>query len=167
MRIFLIGFMGCGKTTIGKQLANKLGMKFIDMDDFIVEQQGMSINKIFETKGEDAFRQIEKETLQELFKLDKVVIGAGGGTPCFFDNMEQMNRHAETFYLKMDTEGLVQRLKDQKDERPLIKDKSTAELHEFIQGTLEKREPFYSKAKHVIQAQNTRVDDFMPYFDNH
>lgn len=165
MRIFLIGFMGSGKTTIGEQLAIRLNYKFIDMDDYIVENEVRSINDIFEKDGEDVFRKIEQRAVHNLCKIDNVVIGSGGGAPCFFDNMDQMNKYGETFYLKMDTNGLVGRLYNATNERPLVKGKSKTELKEFIDEILIKREPFYSKAKYTIQAENMRVDDFLPYLN--
>jgi shikimate kinase len=165
MRIFLIGFMGCGKTTIGKQLAERLGLQFIDMDDYIVENQGRTINKIFEEDGEETFRQIERNAVLDMCSKENIVVGTGGGAPCFFDNMEQMNTHGQTFYLKLDTQGLVNRLQNATAERPLVKGKSKAELETYISNKLKERASFYSQAQHTIEALQMKVDDFLPFFE--
>ncbi len=165
MNIFLIGFMGSGKTTIGKKLARQLNMDFIDMDDYIENVSGKTIAKIFEEEGEASFRQMEKNTLKELFQLDNKIIATGGGTPCFFDNMEQMNKNGMTFYLQMTPKALADRLVHGMEKRPLVKNKSRHELEDFITETLEKRKSFYSQAQHYISALNMKVEDFLPYFE--
>ena len=108
MRIFLIGFMGCGKTTLGKKLAKHLNFNFIDLDRFIENKTVKSINVIFDEKGEQYFRDLEKESLNEIYKMDNLVIATGGGTPCFSDNMQTMLEKGICIYLKMEAEDLAE-----------------------------------------------------------
>jgi len=148
--IYLTGYMGCGKTTTGKKLAAKLNYNFIDLDSFIEETQNQSIPEIFTVKGEDAFREIEKGALHKTFDMSNTVISTGGGTPCYFDNMEQMNKHGATVYIKLSPKTLFDRLRNVKTERPLIKNFNDAELLSFIEKALAEREPFYNKAKFIV-----------------
>jgi len=150
MRVFLLGYMGCGKTTAGKKLAAKLGYTFIDIDHLIEEAQGITIAQIFEKQGEDAFRKIEQEMLATTFELNDVIIATGGGAPCFYNNMEAMNKNGLTIYIEMAPKALVSRLKGAIDERPLLKGKSDEELLSFISEKLEERNPFYTKAKAIV-----------------
>ena len=139
--------MGCGKTTAGKKLANKLGWPFIDLDERIEEQSGKTVAELFETKGETAFRELVKQALHSTFELKHAVISTGGGAPCFFDNMEQMNQNGKTIYIELPPKVLFDRLKRAKNQRPLIKEKTDDELLAFITNALLKRAPFYQKAK--------------------
>ncbi len=150
-RIFLIGYMGSGKTTIGKLLATKLNYSFVDMDAHIEEKQFKSVSRIFAEKGEDEFRQIEKNCLHEVAEFENVIISTGGGAPCFFDNMEYMKQHGLTIYLKLTPEELKNRLESSKaNKRPLLAERKGEELLYFIAEGLSKREPFYSQAEIVI-----------------
>jgi shikimate kinase len=151
-KIFLLGYMGSGKTTIGKRLAKKLNMQFIDMDVFIENRYRKTISEIFAGKGETKFREMEKTVLHEVAQFENVVISTGGGTPCFFDNMAVMNESGLTIYLKASVDELAGRLSISKDKRPLVKDKKTEELKTFISGNLEKREPFYQQAIYTYNA---------------
>ena len=144
--IFLIGYMGAGKTTIGKQIAKRLGWPFVDMDLFIENRYHKAVPDIFAEKGEEGFRKIEQAILQEVAQFENTVISTGGGTPCFFDNMDLMNRTGITVYLKVPVSELVRRLITGKQERPLIKDKNREELTRFITENLEKREVWYNRA---------------------
>lgn len=159
MRIFLVGFMGSGKTTLGKQLARKLGYRFIDQDDYIEETSGFTIAEYFAKHGEQAFRKYEHEALKNLLELDNVVISTGGGAPCFFNNIDIMNENGLAIYLRMKPEVLKSRLKHAQAERPLIKGKTEEELLEFIKSKLTEREPFYLKAKHVIESMDLKSED--------
>lgn len=154
MRIYLIGFMGSGKTTVGKKLAKKLGFSFIDLDLLIEEQQKMSINTIFEQKGELAFREIEKIVLQSTIHMQNIVVACGGGLPCFFDNMAWMNANGQTLYIKMAPKSLFNRLINAKMTRPLLKDKTDEELLVFIEEKLEERAPFYLQAKYTTKGED-------------
>ena len=161
MRIYLIGFMGSGKTTIGKPLAKKLGYQFIDQDDMLEKRFNMTITKVFETLGETVFREAEQKVLAELSEFENVVIATGGGCPCFFDNMKLMNKHGLSIYLKGDPKTLVHRLKDSHGTRPLIKDKTDSELIQYVTSKLEEREQFYSQAKITVQTKDLKVTDVL------
>jgi shikimate kinase len=149
-RIFLIGYMGSGKTTIGKLLAKQLGFTFLDMDAYIEEKYFKTISQIFATHGETYFREIERKCLHEVALFENTVIATGGGTPCFYDNMEVMNTAGTTVYLKYSAEELANRLSSAANKRPLIAEKKGDELLEFISKTLLTREVFYNKAQHLI-----------------
>lgn len=152
-RIFLIGYMGAGKTTAGRELAKELNLEFVDLDHFIQARYQKTVGQIFSDVGEGEFRNIEKSILKEVGEFEDVVISTGGGTPCFFDNIEYMNQVGTTIYLKASADVLASRLNDCKEKRPLIKDKNEEELLRFVTDTLEKREPFYSKAKIIYETE--------------
>ncbi len=148
-RIFLIGYMGAGKTTIGKELAKHLSLSFIDLDAYIQSKYRKTIAEIFDNLGEKEFRKIEKKTLNEVSLIEDVVISTGGGAPCFFDNMEVMNNAGVTVYIEAEPEELASRLLASKTVRPLIAGKSKEELIPFISEHLKKRERYYNKAQIV------------------
>jgi shikimate kinase len=167
MRIFLVGFMGCGKSTIGKQLAAKIGYQFIDQDSLIEDRFKMSISDVFAIHGEPIFRHAERDVLLSLETSDNLVVATGGGAPCFFDNIQQMNRLGLSIYLKADAKTLVKRLIDAKNTRPLIKDKSEQELLEYISEKLKEREPFYHQSTLNISAINMNASDIAKTIDNY
>ena len=144
--------MGAGKTTIGKQMARHLGWQFVDMDLFIENRYRKEVPKIFAEKGEEFFREIERTILQEVAQFENTIISTGGGTPCFFDNMDRMNRTGITIYLKIPVSELTKRLFACKQERPLIKDKNREELTQFITDSLSKREVWYNRAAIIFPA---------------
>lgn len=144
--IYLIGYMGCGKSTLGKALAARCDIRFVDMDDYIESRAGKSIREIFASEGEAAFREMERNTLNELAEMPNAVIACGGGTPCFGDNMEVMNRNGVTVHLRTSHGRLLERLKRGRAKRPLIANLNDDELDKFISEQLEKRMPHYSKA---------------------
>ena len=154
MRIFLTGYMGCGKSTIGRKVAAILGINFIDLDKYIEERNFKSVPAIFAQEGEEAFRLKERQALMEVSQFEEIVVGTGGGAPCFFDNMKLMNDSGITIYLAPDNETLAFRLLKSKTERPLIAGKSREELLLFIRQALEKRSPFYEQSKIVIRGQS-------------
>ncbi|MEI6556222.1 MAG: shikimate kinase [Paludibacter sp.] len=146
-RIFLIGYMGSGKTTIGKLLAERLNYTFIDMDTHIEENQFKSVSHIFEELGEEKFRLLEQQCLHEVSGFENVVIATGGGAPCFFDNMDYMKQHGLTVYLKLSAEQLAMRLESSRaNKRPLLANRKGKELQVFISEGLAKREQFYNNA---------------------
>ena len=149
-RIILIGYMGAGKTTVGKALSKAMGLQFYDLDWYIESRMRKTVAQIFAERGEEGFRLIERNMLHEVAEFEDVILSCGGGTPCFFDNMDYMNGQGETIYLKADPEVLYKHLLMGKIERPLLKNKTPEQLIDFIKEQLEKREPFYTKAKHVL-----------------
>ena len=149
-RIILIGYMGAGKTTVGKELAKSLGMTFYDLDWYIESRMRKTVKQIFDEGGEEAFRRIEHNMLHEVAEFEDVVISCGGGTPCFFDNMEYLNRQGETIYLQATPEVLLKHLQMGKGVRPLLQNKTGEELLLHIKAQLDEREQHYLKAKHVL-----------------
>lgn len=152
-RIFLMGYMGAGKTTAGRELANQLELEFIDLDHYIQARYQKTVNQLFEEYGEAGFRDIERKMLHEVGDFENVIISTGGGTPCFYDNINHMNSVGTTLYLKASPEALSARLNTCKDKRPLIRDKDEAELYNFVVENLKKREPFYSQAKIIFTTE--------------
>ncbi len=157
MRVYLIGYMGCGKSTLGRRLAKHLGVQFVDMDHYIEERNCKTIPQIFEEKGEAEFRKKERKALEELSEFTDIVIATGGGAPCFFDNIDLMNRTGKTIYLNINPAILADRLLHSKTERPLIKGKSRDELVAFIDDTLKKRNEFYMQAKYQITTPDVEL----------
>ncbi|MEX0981183.1 MAG: shikimate kinase [Bacteroidales bacterium] len=149
-RIYLLGFMGSGKTTHGMTIARMMGYDFVDMDKWIEETTGMTVPEIFKTHGEPWFRQQEHRAITELSKRDRVVIATGGGAPCHGENMELMKQSGLTIYLKLSPEALLSRLKVSKNRRPLLEGKSEEEMRHTIKEMLHHREPFYSNADMII-----------------
>ena len=158
-RIFLIGFMGSGKSTLGKRLARKIGYQHVDMDQLIEETAGMTIPGIFSEHGEEVFRKWEHDILMELCKREKVVISSGGGAPCHNDLIGIMNRQGTTIYIELPPQVLQDRLLHSRTERPLIKGKSDSELLNYIREKLKEREPFYRKAHHIIDGTTLKSED--------
>ena len=158
IRIILIGYMGAGKTTVGKALAQELGITFYDLDWYISSRMRKTIAQIFEERGEDGFRQIERNMLHEVAEFEDVIISCGGGTPCFFDNIDYMNQQAPVVYLKAEPEVLYKHLAMSKNDRPLLRGKSQEELITFIREQLEKRNPFYTKARYTLDV--SLMDDY-------
>ena len=153
-RIFLIGYMGSGKTTVGQLLATQLGYSFIDMDNHIEGKLFKSVSQIFAELGEDQFRLLEKQCLHEVAEFDQVVISTGGGVPCFFDNMKYMNKQGVTVYLKLSSADLAERLEQSHaNKRPLLANRKGEELLHFISEELVKREPFYSQAAFSVSGE--------------
>ena len=145
--------MGAGKTTLGKAFAHAMNMSFIDLDWYIEERYHRSISEIFAERGEAGFRELERSMLHEVGEFENVLISTGGGTPCFFDNMEYMNRQGKSVFLDVDVDVLFRRLRVAKQQRPLLVDKNDEELMAFIVEALQKRLPFYEKAKHVFNGE--------------
>ncbi len=159
-RIFLVGYMGCGKTTTGKRLSKKYGLDFVDLDHYIESRYFKTVSQLFNEKGESGFREIERDLLREVADFENVIISTGGGTACFFDNMEFMNQKGETVYLRAPATDLTAYLRTASKDRPLLAQKNEKELFDFISGMLKKREPFYSQAKHTIVARDTSDELF-------
>ena len=157
-RIILMGYMGSGKTTVGRALAKDLGMPFYDLDWYIESRMRKTIKQIFDERGEEGFRIIERNMLHEVAEFEGVVISCGGGTPCFFDNINYLNQQGETVYLKCTPEVLHKHLSMGKTVRPLLLDKTPEEVKVYIQEQLQQREPSYSQAKHTLDV--TLMDNY-------
>jgi len=156
MRIYLVGFMGSGKSTLGKRLARKLDYPFMDLDTEIEVAAGKSVAAIFDAHGEDWFREKERELLHRTVDLSRGVIATGGGTPYYFDNMDFMNAHGVTVYLKMSPLSLVHRLEYARKKRPLVSDLKGEELSRFVREKLESRAPFYNRAHCIIKGESAK-----------
>ncbi len=146
-RIYLIGYMGAGKTTLGKKLAKVVDANFIDLDKFIECKYHKTVPDIFEEHGEEGFRLIEQSALLEVSEIENVIISTGGGAPCFFDNMKVMNDSGLTIYIKATPEELASRLRASKTVRPIVASKTDDELIPFIAKHLTEREEYYNQAK--------------------
>lgn len=158
MKIYLIGYMGSGKTTIGKTVAEKLQWTFLDTDEIIEKRYEMEISEIFRLYGESEFRGAEQEILKELAGEENAVISTGGGAPCFFDNMEQMNITGKTFYINLPPNQLAERLlATNLDTRPLLARLSKEELEKFIVENLAKREQFYNLAHYKVSGTDEEI----------
>ena len=151
--IFLLGYMGCGKSTVGKSLAKDLNLPFVDLDTYIESEQKLSIRTLFEQKGELHFRKLEKKALSFFIEsASPSIIALGGGTPCYFDNMDAITNSKHTsIYLKGSISTLAKRLMSEKDQRPMLSYVSSKEeMNEFIGKHLFERSVFYRKAQHQV-----------------
>ena len=148
--IFLIGYMGSGKSTLGKKLANHFNADFIDLDKQIEKSTGKTINKIFDSEGEAQFRAIEKDVLRNLPESEITFVATGGGTPCLHNNINWMKEHGVVIFLNLPASILIGRLKEKKANRPLIKDMSDEALSEFVIQQLEERTKFYEQADILV-----------------
>lgn len=149
--IFLVGFMGSGKSTIGRRLAEHLQLRFIDTDTFIETRFRQRVVDMFAREGEEVFRRRERMVMQELMSMSDTIFATGGGLPCHLDMMELLREAGETVYFRSSAEVLATRLELCKRTRPTIRDKSGAELLQFIQHTLGVREPIYLRAHHIFE----------------
>ena len=152
VRIFLTGYMGAGKTTLGKALARKLNVPFVDLDWYIEERFHKTVGDLFKERGEQGFRELERNMLHEVGAFEDVVISTGGGAPCFFDNMEFMNAQGTTVFLDVHPDVLFRRLRIAKQQRPILQNKTDEELKAFIVQALEGRLSFYTQAKLIFNA---------------
>lgn len=150
--IFLIGYMGSGKTTLGTALSRSCALQYIDLDNYIERRFHANIRDIFATRGEQAFRDIERRMLHEVSSFENTIISCGGGTPCFFDNMECMNTAGTTVWLNASPRRLWERLCVGRRRRPLIASLNDEELRTFIDAQLRERTPYYSRAHHIFDA---------------
>lgn len=171
MLIFLVGYMGCGKSSIGKALSKRMNMSFLDCDSEIERRSGMSVSNLFATHGENGFRELEHSVIFDATKESNTIVATGGGAPCFFGNMDLMNEAGLTIYLSMSVEKLFSRLEKGRFKRPLIRDKSDRELFDFIGQAIEKRAPYYMQSKLIIDC-NAVSDEYIEghiehYVENH
>ncbi len=150
MKYFLIGYMGCGKSRMGRMMSHDLKMMFVDLDDYIVRREGRSVSEIFAAVGEEGFRQLERCCLEEVCaSYTSFVMATGGGTPCFFDNMDYMNRQGKTIFLDADVDTLTSRVLRARDKRPLLSGLDDGEVRDFVEQHLKKRMEYYLKAQEI------------------
>lgn len=142
--------MGAGKTTVGKALSKEMGIPFYDLDWYIESRMRKTVSQLFAERGEEGFRKIEHNMLHEVAEFENVILSCGGGTPCFFDNIDYMNQQGDVVYLKASPEVLYKHLLMGKTDRPLLKGKTPEELIAYIREQLVYREQFYSKARNII-----------------
>lgn len=162
MKIFLIGFMGCGKTHWGKLLSEKLGVPFFDLDEKITEQEGRPINEIFKTEGEEYFRMLEKDVLHLLTEShESFVMACGGGTPCFFNTIDYLKRQGTVVWINCSTDCLYQRLTKEKDQRPLISSIPDDQLKTFIIKKYSSRKIFYQQANVILPEENVTLENML------
>jgi shikimate kinase len=157
MIVFLLGFMGSGKSTIGKKLSNRIKLNFVDLDSAIESKEGRSVGEIFAKEGEDYFRNVEAEVLRSLLTEAGSIIACGGGTPCFKGNLDFMNKTGTTVYLEMSPAALKSRLFDSRQTRPLISHLNDNELIDYISETLKEREKWYRKARLHVDGISTDI----------
>ena len=156
MRIFLIGFMGSGKTYWGKQLASQMKIPFFDLDEAIIAKENKSIAEIFAESGEESFRVIEKNMLESLVdQYESMVLSCGGGTPCFFNNIERMKKHGVVVWLNTHAEVILQRLMKEKMARPLIRDIPENDLRTYIVRKLNERRMYYEQADVIVDKEDS------------
>jgi shikimate kinase len=161
MRYFIIGFKNSGKTTFGRGLAKKLGLGFLDLDEYIENQEGESIPEIYSRIGDEAFRRLEWKALKESVKTDNIVISTGGGAPCHCDNMSLMEENGEVIYIKVSDETLVSRLKKAAEDRPIVLGKSDQELRQYVADMRNKCEHHYLRAKYIVDGDQSETDDLI------
>ncbi|UAY52919.1 shikimate kinase [Ferruginibacter albus] len=161
MQIFLIGFMGSGKTYWGDLWSRSGEFAFVDLDELIESKEKKTISKIFEEKGEQYFRELEAATLRSVTDKKDIIISCGGGTPCFHDNMQWMNAHGVTVYLKASPQHLAKRLMKERQKRPVLSGLNDDELVNFIDQKVKERESFYSRAKIILNVEEMK-DKEMP-----
>lgn len=165
MKVFLIGYMGCGKSRWGKIVAEHYGFRFVDLDRLIEERECLSVPEIFTKHGESGFREKEHEALQSISEAKNLIVATGGGAPCFNNNMEEMNRMGTTLFIECSPQLLRQRIIESETERPLVKNFSQDELLNFIVRHLQNRMPFYQQSHHKLVSGNLELDDFTTILD--
>jgi shikimate kinase len=158
MRVYLVGYMGSGKSRTGREAAERMKCRFIDLDDVFEERYRISVLDFFDKYGETMFRNIERNLLHDTIHEDNVIIATGGGTPCFFDNMDFINRNGTSIYIKPGNDSLVRRLMIVRKKRPLLKDVSKEKLADFIFQQLTERELFYSRAHYKIEGPDISAE---------
>ena len=159
MRIFIIGYMGAGKTTVGKRLASRLGVKFIDLDDAFEAKYRYSIPRFFDHFGEEKFRDLENKCLKEIIaENEDAVISTGGGTACFMDNLGLMQNFGITVYLKMHPRSLAHRLNRARRLRPVVREIHNDNMEEFVEEQLAEREPFYKQAHITVKGESFDIE---------
>ncbi len=160
-RIYIVGYMGAGKTTAARRLAQRLGWEVVDTDAMFEEKYKISVCDFFNKYDEPLYRKLESEVLKETENLEKVVVSTGGGTACYFDNIDWMNQHGLTVFLRISQKAVVDRLLHAKRKRPLAEGKSEKELTEFVNQHYTSRLPFYEQAKITVKAEDFDLDSLV------
>lgn len=160
-RIYIVGYMGAGKTTAAKRIANRLGWEVADTDAMFEEKYRISIHDFFQKYDENLFRKLESEVLKSTENLDNTVISTGGGLACFFDNMDWMNQHGLTVFMRISPEAAADRILNSKRKRPLTENKTKEELAEYIRQHYASRLPFYEQAQITVKSEDFDLDGFM------
>ena len=160
-RIYLVGYMGSGKSSALKQLGKLLSWETYDLDHLFEEKYKISVQDFFHKYDEAAFRKLESQLLKETVKYENAVIATGGGTPCFYDNMEWMNANGTTIFLKVSTKTAVNRLLNSKKKRPLIEGKSEEQLLEYVERHYGERMPFYEKAQITVKGEDLDIKNLV------
>ena len=162
MKIFLIGFMGSGKSHWGRLLSEKLGIRFFDLDEQVVDHAGKPIVEIFDTEGEEQFRLMEKDVLHIITEShDSFVMACGGGSPCYFNNIDYMNQSGTTVWINTPIDTLFNRLVDEKEKRPLIRELSDQQLKNFIHKKFADRRIYYEQADLTVDEEPVQLDSLI------
>ncbi|MBR3702300.1 MAG: shikimate kinase [Alistipes sp.] len=163
MKLFLVGYMGCGKSSLGRKIAKRAEMRFVDMDSVIEEREGASVSDIFRYEGEEYFRGKERELIEEVaLAADDVVVSTGGGVPTWQDNMSRMNEIGEVVYLRRTAERIASRLSPHgRQKRPKLRGLNDEELVRFMRENMAEREPFYSQARYCIDCDNLSDEELI------
>ena len=160
-RIYLVGYMGAGKTTAARRLAHRLGWEVVDTDALFEEKYKISVNDFFNKYDETLYRKLESEVLKATESLENVVVSTGGGTACYFDNMEWMNQHGLTVFMHISPKAAVDRVIHSRHKRPLVEGKSEEELTEFVNRHYASRMPFYEQALITVKSEDLDVDSLL------
>ena len=166
MRIYLVGFMGSGKSFLGKLWAAQNNLSFYDLDEMIEEIECNYLKEIFDKKGEEYFRKSEAEILRKTIKIENCIIACGGGTPCYYDNINWINENGITVFLNPTIEILIKNLLPEKNKRPLLKNIDDDDLQNFIENKLAERTPFYSESKIILDNKNLNKEGFHEILKN-
>ena len=160
-RIYLVGYMGAGKTTAARRIAQRLGWEVADTDALFEEKYRISVNDFFNKYDEALYRKLESQVLKSTESLENVVVSTGGGTACFFDNMEWMNQHGLTVFMRISPKAAVDRVVHSRHKRPLVEGKSEEELVEFVNRNYAERLPFYEQAAITVKSEDLDLDDLV------
>lgn len=161
MRIFIIGYMGAGKSAIGRSVAKSLNLNFYDLDTEIENRYHLSIESIFKRFDENCFRNLETQALKKIIEEDNILLSCGGGTPCFNNNIQTIKEHGCCIYIKLPPKALLSRITNSKKKRPLVENKTPEELLEYITRNLEEREKFYNQADITIEGLNLNKNELV------
>jgi shikimate kinase len=158
MRYFIIGFKSSGKTTIGRKLAQRLRMDFVDLDDWIEQREGLTVPELYTNLGDEGFRIKEWKALKDVIQKDNIVVSLGGGAPCYCDNMELMEKFGDVIYIRLDNDTLVSRLKGAVKNRPIVMNKSDEELRAYISELKNRCEHHYLRAKYIVEGKDLTME---------